>query len=78
MHIVEFSRWMLLQWQSCFGFFTPWNAGFEVSGQHVASIFMVNQFQWRFRYVLSKSRNKHTLYDAETQKTAISVHKVFT
>ena len=41
-----------------FWIFTPWNAGFDVSGQHVASIFMVNQFQWRFRYVLSKSRNK--------------------
>lgn len=27
---------------------------------HVASIFRVNQFQWRFRYVLSKSRNKQT------------------
>ena len=32
-----------------FWIFTPWNAGFDVSGQHVASIFRMNQFQWRFR-----------------------------
>lgn len=56
--------------------FTPWNAGFDVSGQYVASICRVSQFQWGFRYVLSKSRNKQTLHDAEMQKTVICVHKV--
>lgn len=56
--------------------FAPWNAGFDVSGQYVAFIFRVSQFQWGFRYVLSKSRNKQTLHDAVTQKAAMCVHKV--
>jgi hypothetical protein len=59
-----------------FWIFKPWNAGFDISGQYVASIFRVNQFEWRFGYILSKSRNKQTLHDAETQKTDISVHMV--
>jgi hypothetical protein len=51
-----------------FGIFTLWNAVLDVSRQH--------QFHWIFRYVLSKSRNKQTLHDAEPQKTAIGVHMV--
>ena len=59
-----------------FWMFTPCSVVFDVSEQHAASIFRVNQFHWRYTFLRNVETNKRTLHDAETQKTALSFHMV--